>query len=152
MSTTKKPMLSFTTAIFRGLQDNIRTTIKTLPIGTPSVLRNGLLEAHRKLSDYYYKFDQSPYYTWAALLDPRISYDGLCADFEGDDDLLDHLKSAKDRLDYHFRLYYADRMPARAPNLPEPSASKQKGSPQKDFTAHYRVKDRAVIDELQQYS
>jgi hypothetical protein len=29
-------------------------------------LRNGLLEAHRKLSEYYYKFDQSPFYTWAA--------------------------------------------------------------------------------------
>ncbi|KAJ6559621.1 hypothetical protein B0H19DRAFT_944872, partial [Mycena capillaripes] len=68
MSTTKKPMLSFTTTIFRGLQDDLRTTIKNLPIGTPSVLRNGLLEAHRKLSDYYYKFDQSPYYTWAACM------------------------------------------------------------------------------------
>jgi hypothetical protein len=66
MSTTKKPMLSFTTAIFRGLQDDLRTTIKELPVGTPSVLRNGLLEAHRKLSEYYDKFDQSPFYTWAA--------------------------------------------------------------------------------------
>lgn len=44
----------------------LRTTIKELPVGTPSVLRNGLLEAHRKLSEYYYKFDQSPFYTWAA--------------------------------------------------------------------------------------
>ncbi|KAJ7076713.1 hypothetical protein C8R44DRAFT_896511 [Mycena epipterygia] len=112
MSNTKKPMLSFTTAIVRGLQDDIPTTIKALPIDTPSVLRNGVLEAHRKLSDYYYyNFDQSPYNTWAALLDPRISYDRLRADFEGDEDLLDHLKSAKDRLDYHFRLYYDHKMP-----------------------------------------
>jgi hypothetical protein len=66
MSTTKKPMLSFTTTIFRGLQDDLQATIRHLPVGTPSVLRNGLLEAHRKLSDYYYKFDQSPLYTWAA--------------------------------------------------------------------------------------
>ncbi|KAJ7077943.1 hypothetical protein C8R44DRAFT_755024 [Mycena epipterygia] len=63
----------------------------------------------------------------------------------------DHLKSAKDRLDYHFRLYYADKTPVRAPNFPEPSASQQKGSPQKDFAARYRLKDRTVIDELQQY-
>ncbi|KAJ6561641.1 hypothetical protein B0H19DRAFT_1233584 [Mycena capillaripes] len=75
---------------------------------------NGLLEAHRKLSDYYYKFDQSPYYTWAALLDPRISYDGLRADFEGDDDLIDHLKSSKDRLESHFHMHYANKKsPAR---------------------------------------
>jgi hypothetical protein len=66
MSTTKRPMLSFTHAIFRGLQEDLRTSLKQLPFSTPSVLRNGLLEAHRKLSDYYYKMDQSPYYTWAA--------------------------------------------------------------------------------------
>ncbi|KAJ6593260.1 hypothetical protein B0H19DRAFT_15906 [Mycena capillaripes] len=44
---------------------DLRTSIKDLPISTPSVLRNGLFDAHRKLSDYYYKMDQSPYYTWA---------------------------------------------------------------------------------------
>lgn len=68
MSTTKKPMLSYTATIFRGLQEDLRAAVKDLPIGTPSVLRNGLIEAHRKLSDYYYKFDQSPYYTWAARM------------------------------------------------------------------------------------
>ncbi|KAJ6529069.1 hypothetical protein DFH09DRAFT_99895 [Mycena vulgaris] len=66
MSTTKRPVLSFTHTIFRGLQDDLRTSIRGLPLSTPSVLRNGLLEAHRKLSDYYYKSDESPYYTWAA--------------------------------------------------------------------------------------
>jgi hypothetical protein len=66
MSTTKRPMLSFTHAIFRGLQEDLRASLKQLPFSTPSVLRNGLLEAHLKLSDYYYKMDQSPYYTWAA--------------------------------------------------------------------------------------
>jgi hypothetical protein len=64
---------------------------------------------------------------------------------------LDHLKSAKDRLDYHFRLYYANKTPVRQSQRPELSSFQQKGSPQKDFAARYRVKDRAVIDELQQY-
>ncbi|KAJ7507999.1 hypothetical protein B0H11DRAFT_2217997 [Mycena galericulata] len=73
MSTTKRPMLSYTHAIFRGLQEDLRVSLNELPFSTPSVLRNGLLDAHRKLSDYYYKSDDSHFYTWAALLDPRIS-------------------------------------------------------------------------------
>jgi len=28
-------------------------------------VKAGLLNAHKKLSDYYYKYDQSPFYTWA---------------------------------------------------------------------------------------
>jgi hypothetical protein len=68
MSTTKRPVLSFTHAVFRGLQDDLRTSIRELPPATPSALRNGLIEAHRKLSDYYYKLDESPYYTWAARM------------------------------------------------------------------------------------
>ncbi|KAJ7139303.1 hypothetical protein C8R44DRAFT_867458 [Mycena epipterygia] len=102
-----------------------------------SVLRNELLEAHRKLSGYYYKFDQSPYYG-----PPFLTRESRMMDFA----LIS--KSATDRLDHHFRLYYVDKTPARAPNLREPSASQQKGSPQKDFAARYRVKDRTVIDEL----
>ncbi|KAJ7605042.1 hypothetical protein DFH06DRAFT_1068052, partial [Mycena polygramma] len=85
--------------------------LRELPINTPSVLRNGLVEAHRKLSDYYYKFDQSPHYTWAALIDPRISYEGLRSDFEGDDELTDHFKAAAARLDYHFKTHYANKTP-----------------------------------------
>lgn len=79
MSTTKRPMLSYTHAIFRGLQEDLRLSLKQLPFSTPSVLRNGLLEAHRKLSDYYYKMDQSPFYTWAArecsflCFEPRLN-------------------------------------------------------------------------------
>ncbi|KAJ7166144.1 hypothetical protein C8R46DRAFT_843985, partial [Mycena filopes] len=62
MSTTKQPVLSHTHTIFRGLQEDLRMSLRELPLSTPSVLRNGLLEAHRKLSDYYYKSDDSPYY------------------------------------------------------------------------------------------
>ncbi|KAJ6632354.1 hypothetical protein B0H10DRAFT_13032 [Mycena sp. CBHHK59/15] len=45
MSTTKRQMLSYTHAIFRGLQEDLRKSLKELPFSTPSVLRNGLLEA-----------------------------------------------------------------------------------------------------------
>ncbi|KAJ6543524.1 hypothetical protein DFH09DRAFT_928427, partial [Mycena vulgaris] len=63
MSTTKRPMLSYTHTIFGGLQEDLRTSVMQLPISSRSVLRNGLIEAHRKLSDYYHKLDQSPYYS-----------------------------------------------------------------------------------------
>ncbi|KAJ7746520.1 hypothetical protein B0H14DRAFT_3514234 [Mycena olivaceomarginata] len=80
------------------------------------------------------------------FLDPRISYDGLRSDFDGDDDLLSHLES---RLDYHFELYYASKAPSAQPaHVPEPSSLKANGSPPKDFTARYRLKERAVVDEL----
>jgi hypothetical protein len=66
MSTSKTPMLSTTHAIFRGLQEHIQQIYRDLPMSTPSKIKAGLLDAHKKLSDYYYKFDQSPFYTWAA--------------------------------------------------------------------------------------
>ncbi|KAJ7689839.1 hypothetical protein B0H17DRAFT_890972, partial [Mycena rosella] len=92
MSRTKRPMLSSTHAIFRGLQDHLRQIIRNLPNYAPTRLKRGLLEAHRKLSDYYHKSDESPYHTWAALLDPRISYEGLKRDFTEEPELLAHLK------------------------------------------------------------
>ena len=66
MSTTKVPMLSTTHAIFHGLQDDIKNTIRNLPsIVSPSI-KHGLVDVHTKLSDYYHKYDDSPFYTWAA--------------------------------------------------------------------------------------
>ncbi|KAJ7115571.1 hypothetical protein C8R43DRAFT_961152 [Mycena crocata] len=47
-----------------------RQAIKALPEGTDPALRNGLVDAHLKLGDYYTKFDNSWYYLWALLLDP----------------------------------------------------------------------------------
>lgn len=71
MSTSKQPMLSTTFAIFRGLQEHLRETLATLPDDISSKLKEGLLGAHLKLSDYYHKIDESYYYTWAAR---RFSY------------------------------------------------------------------------------
>src|SRR5271168_4718782 len=66
MSTTKKPMLSTVHAIFRGLEDHVKTILETLPDNAQSQLHDGLVPAHQKLSEYYYRSDESPYYTWAA--------------------------------------------------------------------------------------
>lgn len=68
MSSTKRSMLSSTHAIFRGLQDSIRGFIKGLPSDASPHLRTALLNSHMKLSDYYYKFDASPYYVWAGSM------------------------------------------------------------------------------------
>ena len=68
MSKTKEPMLSTVHAIFRGLQDHVRQALADLPDSAPHQLTNGLIEAHTKLSDYYYRSDESPYYSWAACM------------------------------------------------------------------------------------
>jgi hypothetical protein len=70
MSTTKCSMVSFTHAIFRGLQDYIKTVLGDLPGATSPQLILGLTAAHAKLGDYYYKFDESPLYTWASRMSP----------------------------------------------------------------------------------
>ncbi|KAG5639951.1 hypothetical protein H0H81_000320, partial [Sphagnurus paluster] len=66
MSSTKQPMLSQTHAIFRGLQEHLRTALRELPNNAPPRIRDGLVAAHEKLADYYSKYDLSPYYLWAA--------------------------------------------------------------------------------------
>jgi len=66
MSTTKRSMLSSTQAIFRGLQESLQDSLRTLPNNAPSRLKNSLIKSHRKLSDYYTKFDDSPYYIWSS--------------------------------------------------------------------------------------
>ena len=66
MSMTKAMTLSSTHAVFRHLQDHLRTSLRALPPHAAPELREGLRNAHRKLSDYYYKVDESPYLIWAA--------------------------------------------------------------------------------------
>lgn len=65
MSSTKEPMLSSTHAIFHGLQEHIRDILRALPDSSHQI-KAGLLAAHEKLSDYYYKYDETPYYIWAS--------------------------------------------------------------------------------------
>ena len=54
MSTTKQPMLLTAHAIFCGLQDKVRNTLSSLPDSTLQMIKDGLLAAHQKLSEYYY--------------------------------------------------------------------------------------------------
>jgi hypothetical protein len=68
MSTTKVPMLSTTHAIFRGLQEDIKEILRNLPTSVSPGIKQGLIDAHTKLSDYYHKYDESPFYTWAACM------------------------------------------------------------------------------------
>ncbi|KAF7372351.1 Transposase-like protein [Mycena venus] len=151
MSTTKQPMLSSTHAIFRGLQQRLKAIISELPESADPALKEGLVNAHRKLSDYFTKFDQSRYYSWAALLDPRISYESLREDYADDPEPLAELEISKINLQSHFKQHYAAATPA-----PPPAAESQSepGSPQKvDFTSRYKKRGSAATtsDELAEY-
>ncbi|KAK0238776.1 hypothetical protein EDD85DRAFT_950996 [Armillaria nabsnona] len=66
MSTTQHPILSTTHTIFCGLQSHLHDILCDLPDDISPQIKSGLVDAHRKLSDYYYKYDKSPLYTWAA--------------------------------------------------------------------------------------
>ena len=66
MSTTKVPMLSTTHANFCGLQDYTKDIICSLLASVSPSIKFGLIDTHMKLSDYYHKYDKSPFYTWAA--------------------------------------------------------------------------------------
>ncbi|KAK0498189.1 hypothetical protein EDD18DRAFT_1350819 [Armillaria luteobubalina] len=66
MSTTWHPMLSMMHTIFHGLQSHLHDIVHELPDDIALQIKMGLIEAHHKLSNYYYKDDESPLYTWAA--------------------------------------------------------------------------------------
>jgi hypothetical protein len=66
MSSTHLPMLSHTHGIFRGLQTHLRTALAELPSDTDPKVKDGIIQAHLKLSEYYERFDRSPFYLWAA--------------------------------------------------------------------------------------
>lgn len=88
------------------------------------------------------------------MLDPRISYEGVKADYADDLMLSDHLEQSKSNLfDYFNENYMNTNLPAPPP---PPSSSRQSapliaGSPQKSFTDRYRRKEKASINELEEY-
>ncbi|KJA22731.1 hypothetical protein HYPSUDRAFT_138928, partial [Hypholoma sublateritium FD-334 SS-4] len=112
MSATSIPMISTAHAVFRGLQDQLKHILVLLPTNVSPSVHSGILSAHRKLSDYFTKFDESPYYTWAAILDPRITYTELEADYAGDTELLEGLEHSKTALHDHFMRFYARSQPS----------------------------------------
>jgi hAT family C-terminal dimerisation region len=172
MSTSKVSMLSTTHAIFRGLQEHIQQIYRDLPMSMAPKIKAGLLNAHKKLSDYYYKYDQSPFYTWAAcescqsfvsyvkslsqhyplVLDPRISYEGALQDYANDPDLLAYLESAKSSLHNYYAICYADSTPQTLDDAADAVLPAMDGSPSKvNFTSRYKKKERVQRDELEEY-
>ena len=146
-------MLSTTHAVFHGLQDNIKDILKDLPDDVDPVLKNGLVEAHRKLSDYFAKFDKSDYYHWAAhmflampftqyltlpaVLDPRISYTMLLEDYKEDLELHAALEVAKANLESHFDIFYSTPTPS---SLSSNTLLDNQQSPRKNFASRYTKK------------
>jgi hypothetical protein len=51
---------SQTHIVFRGLQRTVKDIFSTPPNTVDITLKQSLVDAHTKLSDYYYKFDASP--------------------------------------------------------------------------------------------
>ncbi|KAH8827443.1 ribonuclease H-like domain-containing protein [Flagelloscypha sp. PMI_526] len=132
MSSTKKPMLCHTHKVFRSLQKDLRKMIVELPENDDSStvrLREGLVAAHKKLSDYYFKFDQTPYYHWAVLLDPRVSYTRLKREYASDHQLSEDLEVALADLTVEYKTYYAPS-PGHSRRLPK-VASDSAASPSK---------------------
>ena len=168
MSTTKHATLSYVHAVFKGLQDHVKDALRGLPDTAPPALRDGLINAHRKLSDYYYKFDESPYYIWAAsefimcsnfssadvhtVLDPRIGYAKFRADCDDDLELQAHVDRSLELL----RTHYSTKYVATAPVIPQPQSREVQNrsqSPRKfDFTARYKKSRSSApaceLDEL----
>jgi hypothetical protein len=70
MSTTKKPMLSSCDTFLTLQRDikDIKDIIRDLPPNVDRTLREGLVNAHLKLSTYLGKFDESEYPMWATRM------------------------------------------------------------------------------------
>src|SRR6267154_5579116 len=85
------------------------------------------------------------------VLDPRISYQGLLDDCEGDTLLRTHLEESKAKLEAHYRANYAK--PISTPISAQSSTSSVSvRSPQKvDFTSCYNKRMHLDIDEINEF-
>ena len=172
MSTTKRATLSHVHAIFKGLQDDLRKALSELPASTPGCIRDGLVNAHCKLSDYYYKSDESPYYIWASsvspsssyyymlmtafpvVLDPRIGLSQFRADYDDDPDIQAHIDQSVVQLRAHYVANYtvgSSRQTVCTESIT--ARAVQGGTPAKrDFTARYKQATRcAPVRELEEF-
>ncbi|KIJ41802.1 hypothetical protein M422DRAFT_171816, partial [Sphaerobolus stellatus SS14] len=110
MSATKHTTYSSQHAVLKGLQDHIAEQIRLLPAATSPKVCEALIACHRKLSDYLFKIDMSPYPIWSMLLDPRINYKDLLDDHVNEEELLDHIKDCKRSLESHYTAFYAGKV------------------------------------------
>jgi hypothetical protein len=87
------------------------------------------------------------------VLDPRISYEGLLADYTHNDDLLADLEKAKSALHSVYLDNYASFTSSTDKhNHLTTMPVVQDRSPQKvDFTARYKRSNRRITDELEDY-
>jgi hypothetical protein len=74
-------------------------------------------------------------------------------DFVNDVMLSEHLEESKSNLFIYFHNNYAHAAISTPPSMASPSAqtSPIMGSPQKSFTAQYHRKEKALINELEEY-
>lgn len=94
--------------------------------------------------------------TQAPVLDPRISYEGMKADYDNNHTLAAHLKTSKYELGVYFQTHYANKHTAWKSSRPLPLSrttlsSSLSQSPQKNFTACFQRKTPAMLDELEEY-
>lgn len=86
------------------------------------------------------------------MLDLRISYEGMKADYADDPMLSDHLEQSKANLFDYFNDNYANAsvlVPTPTSESVQPAPTV--GSPQKSFTSRYRRKEKLSINELEEY-
>ncbi|KAF7798312.1 hypothetical protein EIP86_009533 [Pleurotus ostreatoroseus] len=163
MSATHHNTLQNVRSIFVSLQDEIKTHIARLPPTAPPILKDGLLAAYRKLSDYFNTIDQSPFYLWACLLDPRISEEGLKAEASTDVDYLKEIEESKAALKLYYEENYVHvnaaaveplrtdldpvtRSPRKFDFLKRYKDTVSMTSPSDEFAAYFRLR-RAAFDE-----
>lgn len=134
----KTSMISTTLAIFCGLQEDLKQVLCDLPEDASLQLKLGLFDAYCKLSDCYYKYDESPFYMWATcmysffiasvsdliiytILNPRISYGGMKADYGDNEALSEYLEDSNAKLVDYFKKNYMKShgsTPIQTPRVP----------------------------------
>ena len=165
-------MLLTTHAIFHGLQEDLHQLLTELSDLSPSLyLKISLVKVHQKLSDYYTKLDDSPFYIWASctslctplfltlmffgsVLDLYIlCIPGSFSNCAGDPLLVSQLKLIKGQLSQCYQEQYMQDIPALVPSQPAVmSTSTSSASSQKvNFTACYKQQPRPVDDKLSDY-
>ncbi|KAG2335448.1 hypothetical protein BDR05DRAFT_849444, partial [Suillus weaverae] len=118
-----------------------------------------LINAHRKLSDYFFKIDDSPYYVWASILDPCITYKGLCDDCAADDESTrSQIDSLKNNLHVLYKADYATTVAQDRALSPSASMGRHadvldgRKSPSKvNFTVRYKKRSNLSVDEFEEY-
>lgn len=179
MSATKEMTLSSVHAIFRGLQDDVRSALASIPDTAPPSLLIGLTAAHRKLSDYQAIFDTSPFYLWSIrmstssaddaasiltahtssiVLDPRFMYEGAKQEAIEDDDeeYLLLIEKSRAALRTYFDQNYASRSATGGEGEDDEDSAGTSGlgkrSPTKkhDFTRRYK-KQYVPVDEFEDF-